>query len=108
MGKKNFKGGIDSLFGSDSNEAKNKPTNKGRGRPKTNFKEITKESQRGTKPNETRATFIVNEDYLEALKALAFWDRVSIKDVLGEALKTLVDSRKKDLSKALESYKGKA
>jgi hypothetical protein len=31
---------------------------------KTSTKTVTKTSQEGTKPNETRATFIVNEDTL--------------------------------------------
>ena len=61
-----------------------------RGRPKTQFKEITKSSQEGTKVNETRATFIVNEDLLEKLKALAYWDRVLIKDVINTALQDIV------------------
>lgn len=55
------------------------------GRPVTQFKEITKESQRGTKENETRATFIVNEETLEKLKAIAYWDRISIKEVVSKA-----------------------
>ena len=38
------------------------------GRPKTQFREITKSSQEGTKENETRATFIVREDLLDKLK----------------------------------------
>jgi hypothetical protein len=37
-------------------------------------KEITKTSQMGTRENE--ATFIVNEDLLEKMKSLAYWDRV--------------------------------
>ena len=59
---------------------------KGRGRPVTQFKEITKSSQEGTKENETRATFIINEELLEKLKAIAYWDRVLIKDVVNTAL----------------------
>lgn len=57
-------------------------TTKKRGRPITQTKEITKSSQEGTKENETRATFIVNESLLEKLKAIAYWDRVMIKDVV--------------------------
>jgi hypothetical protein len=33
-----------------------------------------------------RATFIVNEDNLKKLKALAYWERRGIKDVLNDAL----------------------
>ena len=57
-----------------------------RGRPKTNFKEFTKSSQEGTKINETRATFVVNEELLEKLKAIAYWNRVLIKDALNTSL----------------------
>ena len=61
-----------------------------RGRPVTQTKEITKSSQEGTKEKETRATFIVNEDLLEKLKAIAYWDRVLIKDVVNTALQEIV------------------
>ena len=59
-----------------------------RGRPVTQFKEISKTSQLGTKENETRATFIVNETILAKVKAMAYWDRVDIKQVVGDALQT--------------------
>jgi len=83
MSKKNFTGGLSSLLGEKSEAVK-------KGRPVTQFKEITKTSQEGTKINETRATFIVNEDLLEKLKALAYWDRVLIKDVMNTALEEVV------------------
>lgn len=83
MSKKNFTGGLNSLLG----EQKEKPK---RGRPVTQTKEITKSSQEGTKENETRATFIINEELLEKLKAIAYWDRVLIKDVVNTALQETV------------------
>ena len=58
-------------------------------------KEITKSSQEGTKENETRATFIINEELLEKLKAIAYWDRVLIKDVINTALQENVDKYEK-------------
>jgi hypothetical protein len=79
MSKKNFTGGLSSLLGDQPDKPK-------RGRPVTQTKEITKSSQEGTKENETRATFIVNEDLLEKLKAIAYWDRVLIKEVINTAL----------------------
>jgi hypothetical protein len=100
---KNFKGGMDSLLG----ETTGKGTPK-RGRPKTNFKVVTKTSEVGTKENETRATFIVNQEQLKQVKALAHWERVSIKDVLAQALEAHLASKKQELSKAMDSYKGKA
>lgn len=79
MAKKDFSGGLSSLLGEQPEKPKV-------GRPKTNFREITKSSQEGTKENETRATFILNEDLLDKLKAVAYWDRVTIKQVVNTAL----------------------
>jgi len=90
MSKKNFKGGLNSLLGDQPEKAK-------RGRPVTQTKEITKSSQEGTKENETRATFIMNEELLEKLKAIAYWDRVLIKEVINTALQeTIVKYEKKN------------
>lgn len=83
MSKKNFTGGLNSLLGDQPEKPK-------RGRPVTQTKEITKSSQEGTKENETRATFIVNEELLDKLKAIAYWDRVLIKDVINTALQETV------------------
>lgn len=85
MSKKDFKGGLDSLLGES-------PT-VGRGRPKgatAPAREVTKTSQEGTKGSETRATFIVNEDQLEKLKAIAYWDRLMIKDVVAKAFEEYI------------------
>ena len=83
MSKKNFTGGLNSLLG-------NEPETKKVGRPVTQFKEITKSSQEGTKENETRATFIINEELLDKLKAIAYWDRLLIKDVINTALQDII------------------
>lgn len=89
MSKKNFIGGLNSLLGDQPEKPK-------RGRPVTQTKEITKSSQEGTKENETRATFIINEELLDKLKAIAYWDRVLIKDVVNTALQeTVVKYEKK-------------
>ena len=45
-------------------------------------------SRAGLKPGWTRASFIVREDNLTKIKALAYWERVNIKHVLDEALST--------------------
>jgi hypothetical protein len=88
MTKKNFTGGLNSLLGDQPEKPK-------RGRPVTQTKEITKSSQEGTKENETRATFIINEELLEKLKAIAYWDRVLIKEVVNTALQDAVDKYEK-------------
>ena len=42
--------------------------------------------QKGLKVGETRATFIVKEDALEKIKAIAYWDRQNIKDIVQIAI----------------------
>jgi hypothetical protein len=88
MSKKNFTGGLNSLLGDQTETVK-------RGRPQIVFKEITKSSQEGTKENETRATFIVNEELLDKLKAIAYWERKLIKEVINSALQEAVDRYEK-------------
>ena len=88
MSKKDFSGGLNSLLGDQPKKSK-------AGRPVTQTKEITKSSQEGTKENETRATFIVKEDLLEKLKAIAYWERVLIKDVINTALEETVAKHEK-------------
>lgn len=83
MSKKSFTSGLDSLLGEQGDKPK-------RGRPVTQTKEVSKTSQEGTKENETRATFIVNEDLLQKCKAIAYWDRVLIKDVVNVSLEETV------------------
>jgi len=87
MSKKNFTGGLNSLLGDNE-----KPK---RGRPKTSTREITKSYQEGTKEKETRATFIVNEELLDKLKAIAYWDRKLIKEVVDTALQDAVNKYEK-------------
>lgn len=84
MSKKKFKGGLDTLLGDQAEKTK-------RGRPKTSTRKVTKSSQEGTKENETRATFIVNEELLDKIKAIAYWDRKLIKDVVNDAMAGAVE-----------------
>jgi hypothetical protein len=86
MSKKDFTGGLSSLLGEQ-------PEKKKVGRPVTQFKEVTKSSQEGTKDGETRATFIVNEELLDKLKAIAYWDRTLLKDTVNNILQDYVDKR---------------
>jgi len=88
MSKKNFTGGLDSLLGDQPQRPK-------RGRPATSTREITKSSQEGTKEGETRATFIVKEELVDKLKAIAYWDRMKIKDVIASALEEAVNKYEK-------------
>ncbi len=88
MSKKDFSGGLSSLLG--DRQEKPKP-----GRPTTRTRKITNTSQEGTKENETRATFIVNEDTLEKVKAIAYWERKKIKEVVDTALAEAVATYEK-------------
>lgn len=65
-----------------------------RGRPRTNFREITKSSQEGLPENWTRATFIVREDHLQTLKDYAYTQRMTIRDALDEALEQYLADKK--------------
>lgn len=93
MSKKTFKGGFDTLLGEKPQDevktAPGRPTKAGR--PKTQFKEITKTSQEGTREGETRATFILGEDLLDKVKAVAYWDRMLIKEVVTDALQQYLE-----------------
>ena len=86
MAKKSFSGGLNSLLGDTAQQPTKGEQAPAVAEPKAPKKEITKTSQIGTKEKETRATFIVNEDLLEKMKALAYWDRVLIKDIVNQAL----------------------
>jgi hypothetical protein len=89
MAKKTFTGGLESLIGEYND--KNKV-----GRPRTQFKEIKKSSEVGTIEGETRATFIVRESLLEKVKAVAYWDRLKMKDVINIALEEYLSRYEKE------------
>lgn len=108
MSKKTFSGGLDSLLGDTASkitpegakkflDTMNKEIDKPKkvGRPKTQFKEITKSSQEGTREGETRATFIVREELLDKLKAIAYWERSMLKGVINSALQEAIDKYEK-------------
>jgi len=96
MSKKEFKA-ISSVFGAKLNRpTKTEEKNKG-GRPKTNFKTVENASEKGTKEGETRATIIIDKEILGQIKALAYWERLPIKDIIGRALETEVARCKEEL-----------
>jgi hypothetical protein len=105
---KNFKSGLDSLLQDTRLEEvpDETPEKAVRGRPKTSTREITKTSQEGTKEGETRATFIIKEDLLEKVKAIAYWDRQQIKSVISDALESYLDKKgEKYMQTALNEFK---
>ncbi len=54
---------------------------------------VQKTSEAGLQDGWTRATFIVQKEQLEKIKALAYWDRKKVKDVVGEALGEYLGNR---------------
>jgi hypothetical protein len=55
---------------------------------------ITKSSQEGLREGWTRATFIVREEHLEKLKALAYWERKQLKELVDEVLSSYLKHKK--------------
>ncbi len=51
--------------------------------------------KRGLKNSETRATFIVDEGLLEKLKAVAYWERLNIKEVIHELFHSYLSAYEK-------------
>ncbi len=51
-------------------------------------------SQKGLKKGWTRATFILRNDYLEKIKALAYWERKKVKEVVDELLGVYLKGKK--------------
>jgi len=96
---KNFSG-LDTFFGGtaiDKKKVKEQPTVE-------NKIGTTKKASDATKEGELRATFIVNEDVLEKMKAAAYWDRKKIKDVVNDAFEMYLETRS-DLPKILTNRK---
>lgn len=55
---------------------------------------IINSSQKGLREGWTRNTFILRKEYLEKIKALAYWERKKTKDVIDEALGAYLKGRK--------------
>lgn len=55
---------------------------------------IANTSQKGLKDGWTRDTFILRKEYLVKIRAVAYWERISIKEVIDEALGAYLKGRK--------------
>jgi len=55
---------------------------------------MTRSSQKGLRKGWTRATFILRNDYLEKIKALAYWERKQVKEVIDEAMGAYLKGKK--------------
>lgn len=47
---------------------------------------MKKSSQKGLQEGWSRATFILKKEYIEKLKALSYWERTTIKEIIDDAL----------------------
>ena len=89
--KKNFTGGLSSLLGENPSQPELKSAvNSTHSESAKPDKPAIKTTRQGTKVGEARATFIVNEATQEKIKAIAYWERLQIKDVIDEALSSYV------------------
>ena len=50
--------------------------------------------EKGLQDGWTRATFVLRKDYLNKLKAVSYWDRKKIKEVIDEALGAYLNEKK--------------
>jgi hypothetical protein len=50
--------------------------------------------EKGLQDGWTRATFVLRKDYLEKLKAVSYWDRKKMKEVIDEALGAYLQGKK--------------
>lgn len=81
---------------------------KKKGRPRSKSPINVSSVKQGTKINETRATFIINESILHKIKAIAYYRRTSIKEILNSALKDYLDKiSEHELLAAHDLYKKK-
>lgn len=53
-----------------------------------------KTSQHGLPSGWTRATFIIQEEHVAKLKALAYWDRLTVKEIMNEALNNFLKEKR--------------
>ena len=104
MSKKSFSGALEGLIGTPATAPTAErttattqllTTKKGRGRPRTNFKENNTGTQRGTKEGEERVTVILNQKQAATLKAIAYWERCLVKEVFAEALTAYIEKYEK-------------
>jgi len=64
---------------------------------------VSNASQKGLKDGWTRDTFILRKEYLEKIKLLAYWERISIKEVMDKALGSYLKGKR---TKSISNEKG--
>ncbi len=61
-----------------------------------------KTTQQGLHDGWTRATFILRKHHLEEIKALAYWERRTIKEVIDEALGSYLKGKNLERNRGIE------
>lgn len=51
-------------------------------------------ARRGLQDDLIRATFIINQNHLEKIKAFAYWERIQIKDVIEEMCNQFFENKR--------------
>ncbi len=74
-------------------EEAQEPVKKAKKEPQEEAQAPKNTTQTGLPSAWTRATFIVNKDLNEKIKAVAYWDRLTVKEVLHEALMEYLKGR---------------
>jgi hypothetical protein len=86
--------GIDSLIRDTRQDQDTRLAQPATAKPKTNEKpQAVASVKRGLKTGWIRATFIVQEVHLPKLKALAYWDRRDVKEIVDEALQSYLKGK---------------
>jgi hypothetical protein len=92
MAKKEFKIGLDNLLQSTIDKDESSIQNSAKTQPE--------------KPVEVRATFILDKNQLDMLKAIAYWERQQIKQVLENAISQYIQAySEEDIQTLLTAYK---
>ena len=89
MAKKNFNQGINSLL---INTRQEQDVPEQTMRTNTLKKDAKLSVKAGLKEGETRATLILRESVIEKYKAISYWDRVPLKEVMDDALSSFITS----------------
>ena len=97
MAKKTFSKGIDAIFGDSYDQEKVQ-------RNRRNHE--IEEDESTEKGIEARTTLVLEEDLMEKLKAMAFWERLKFKDVMKNAITLYLSSKgEKSIDEALNNFR---
>lgn len=84
MSKKGFKSEFSNLLGNSQMPATEQQLSTAQENAHTHDNDKT--TTRSADHTEARATFIVQEELLDKIKSIAYWDRLQIKEVVNTAL----------------------